>query len=116
MAALALEADPSVRSVAERLVVAAAAAAQARLVNARHDPTGATDDFKVTAHLERAVCLRIDVQRTVAHRQGVGADGARFPGCGKLDVVVRAIAKRLVMRGAAAAKSRTKAGILTGEP
>src|SRR5207302_11347412 len=99
------ETDFGMRAVAEGLRRAAAAAAQARARHSSHDATGAARDLEVAAHRKRSVRLRLDRQHAITHWQHVSLAAGRFSRGGESDVVMRAIAKRLVLGGSAAAQS-----------
>ena len=94
------------------LFAAAAAATQTRAGDARDDAAGAADDLQIAADRERTVRLRIDREHAVAHRQHVGLAARRLARRVEADFVVRAVAERLVLRGAAAAQRRAKAARL----
>src|SRR5260221_9783940 len=110
------EADARVRTVAERLVGTAAAAAQPCLHHAGDDAPGATGNLEVPAHPQRPVGFRLYSQRTVADRQHVGLAGRGLAGRRELDLVMRAIAIGLVLRGTAAAEGGAILSSLAAEP
>src|SRR5690349_16226336 len=105
---LGAKAVAEVGAVAEGLVGAAAAAAQARLREARDDATGAAGNLEVAAHLQRAVRSRLDFERPASYFEHVGLTGGRLArGC-EADLVVGAVAVRLVFRGSAATERGAK--------
>src|SRR4051812_41114661 len=91
-------------AVAEGLVAAPPATAQPRRLHARHHAAGTADDFHVAADLQGSVGLRIDRERPVTHRQHFSLASGRLAARDEIHLVVRAIAKRLVLRSSAAAQ------------
>src|SRR6185437_7403019 len=102
-ASLGPEADFRVRAVAKGFVGTAAAAAEIRRGHARHGPARAAQDLEISTHPQRAIELRVYRQHTIPRSEHVGLAGHRLTACGEPDRMMRAIAIRLVLRGAAAA-------------
>src|SRR6267142_935555 len=100
-----LEADARVTAIAKRLGLAAAAPAQIRTGDTRDHAARSAGDLEIATHAQRPIHLRIDCKRAVARRERVGAPGVWFAARAKADFLVRAIAKRFVLRRAAAAQS-----------
>src|SRR4030095_103589 len=93
---LTSESDQRMAAIAERLVVARSATTQPGRLQARDHASRAADDFHVAADLQRPVGLRVDGERAITHREHVGLAGRRLAARGELDLVVRAVAERLV--------------------
>jgi len=66
-------------------------------------PPGTGADFQVAGDHQRPVLLRTDVERPVAHLERFGCSGVGLAGRLERQGVVRAIAERLALRGAATA-------------
>src|SRR5262245_31214919 len=103
------------RSVAERFRCTAAAAAEARLLDACDPVAGAGRDLEIAADLQRAVEQRLDVERTVARLERLAFALLGLAARLEIDVVVRVVAERLVLRGAATAERRTVVNALAVE-
>src|SRR5262249_7129955 len=93
----------------ERLVGAAAAAAEIRGGEARHCASRTAHDLEIAAHAQRTIGLRVDREHPIAHREHLGLAGRRLTAGREADLVMRAVAVGLVLRGAAAAQRGAKA-------
>lgn len=103
-------------AVAERLGIAGAATAQARLRHARDDAAGAAGDLQIAAHLQRAIRLQIDCERAVAHDEHLGLVGRRrLARGGEADCMVRTVAIGFVLRCTTAAQRGAEDARLTVE-
>src|SRR5258706_10443164 len=98
------ESDADMAAVAERLAVAGATAAKPRACHPGDNASRAAGDFQIAAYLQRAVGLRIDGERPIAHRQHLGLGGGRFAARAESRFVMRTIAEGFALRRAAAAE------------
>src|SRR5215510_11797679 len=109
------ESDARVRTVTERLVGAPAAATKARRCDARDHAASTAGDLEIAADLQGTIGLWIDSERAVANGEHVGVARRRFTACAESYVAVRAVAERLILRRAAAAKRHSIPAGLAGE-
>ena len=110
-----LKTDFCVSPVAKRFALAAAAAAEPRGLNASHHTTRAARDLEISLNLQRTVDFGFDRQQSVANRQHVRCAGRRLTTCTESHIMMRAVAIRLIARGAAAAQGHAKACRNPGE-
>src|SRR5450631_1067637 len=103
-----LKADFCVRPVAKRFGLAAAAAAEPRALNASHHTTRAARDLKISLNLQRTISFGFDREQSVANRQHIRCAGRRLAACAEAHIMMRAVAIRLIVRGAAAAQIHAK--------
>ncbi|SBV33498.1 protein of unknown function [uncultured Sphingopyxis sp.] len=101
--------------VAEGLGLRRAAAAQARMVDARDGAARPADDFQIAAHFERSVGFGLDRERAAAHREFLALVGGRLAGRLEADIFMRLVAERLALRRAAAAERGAKTRLLAVE-
>src|SRR5690606_3576649 len=98
--------------VAEGFGLRRAAAAQARMVDARDAAPRSAEDLEIAAHFKRPVGFGLDRERTAAHREFLVLSGRRLAGRLEADIFVRLVAERLALRCAAAAERGAKARFL----
>src|SRR5215468_468059 len=103
------------RAIAERLARRPAAAAQPRILGARHRAPGARADLDTADHLQRPIDQWRDPERTPALLERIGLERRRLASRGEVSRAVAVVAERLVGGLAAAAERRAEHSSAPGE-
>ena len=106
------EADAQVGVVAEGLGARAATAAEAHPRRPIDGAPGPRADLETAGNLQRPIGLWRDLEPPVPNGEGLGSRRLGLPGRREADGLVRAVAERLVLRGAAAAERRPETDAL----